>query len=56
VTIGALAQLQLGRALVLSGDKVKAKAAYQDFLDLWKNADPDVPILRQAQAEYAKLQ
>jgi eukaryotic-like serine/threonine-protein kinase len=54
--IGALAHLQLGRALVLSGDKTKAKTAYQDFLTLWKEADPDIPILKQAQAEYAKLQ
>ena len=54
--IGALAHLQLGRAFVLSGDKIKAKAAYQDFLTLWKDADPDIPILRQAQAEYAELQ
>jgi serine/threonine protein kinase/Tfp pilus assembly protein PilF len=54
--IGALAHLQLGRAFVLSGDKIKAKAAYQDFLTLWKDADPDLPILRQAKAEYAQLQ
>jgi eukaryotic-like serine/threonine-protein kinase len=54
--VGALAHLQLGRAYVLSGDKIKAKAAYQDFLNLWKDADPGVPILKQAQAEYAKLQ
>jgi eukaryotic-like serine/threonine-protein kinase len=54
--IGALAHLQLGRVLALSGDTVKAKAAYRDFLTLWKNADPDVPILRQANAEFAKLQ
>jgi len=54
--IGALAHLQLGRAFVLSGDKTKAKAAYHDFLTLWKDADPDVPILRQAKAEHAKLQ
>ena len=53
--IGALAHLQLGRAFALSGDTIKAKAAYQDFLTLWKDADPDVPILRQAKAEYAKL-
>jgi hypothetical protein len=39
----------------LSGDTVKARTAYQDFLALWKNADPDVPILRQAMSEYAKL-
>jgi hypothetical protein len=54
--IGALARLQLGRAFALSGDKTKAKTAYQDFLTLWKDADPDIPILKQAQAEYAKLQ
>jgi serine/threonine protein kinase/tetratricopeptide (TPR) repeat protein len=54
--IGALARLQLGRAFVLSGDKTKARAAYQDFLTLWKDADPDVPILKQAKTEYAKLQ
>ena len=54
--IGALAHLQLGRAFALSGDKTKAKAAYQDFLTLWKDADPDIPILKQAKAEYAKLQ
>ena len=54
--IGALAHLQLGRAFVLSGDKTKAKTAYQDFLTLWKDADPDIPILKQAQAEYARLQ
>jgi eukaryotic-like serine/threonine-protein kinase len=54
--IGALAHLQLGRALVLSGDKAKAKTAYQDFLTLWKDADPDIPIFKQAKAEYAKLQ
>jgi tetratricopeptide (TPR) repeat protein len=53
--IGALAHLQLGRALALSGDKTKAKAAYQDFLTLWKDPDPDIPILQQAKAEYAKL-
>jgi DNA-binding winged helix-turn-helix (wHTH) protein/tetratricopeptide (TPR) repeat protein len=53
--IGALARLQLGRALVLSGDGTKAKTAYRDFLTLWKDADPDIPILKQAKAEYAKL-
>jgi eukaryotic-like serine/threonine-protein kinase len=53
--IGALAHLGLGRAYVLQGDTVKAKAAYQDFLTLWKDADQDIPILRQAKAEYAKL-
>jgi serine/threonine protein kinase/Flp pilus assembly protein TadD len=54
--IGALAHLGLGRAYVLSGDNTKARAAYQDFLALWKDADPDIPILKQAKAEYAKLQ
>lgn len=54
--IGALAHLGLARAYVLQGDTGKARAAYQDFLTLWKDADPDVPILKQAKAEYAKLQ
>ncbi len=54
--IGALAHFQLGRAYGLAGDKTKAKSAYQDFLALWKNADPDIPILKEAKAEYAKLQ
>ncbi len=54
--IGALAHLQLARAYVLQGDISKAKAAYQDFLTLWKDADPDIPILKQAKAEFAKLQ
>ncbi|MGC2659129.1 MAG: winged helix-turn-helix domain-containing protein [Bryobacteraceae bacterium] len=54
--IGAAVRLQLGRAFVLSGDKTKAKAAYQDFLTFWKDADADIPILKQAQAEYANLQ
>ncbi len=54
--IGALAHLQLGRAFTLSGDLARSKTAYQDFLALWKDADPDIPILTQAQAEYAKLQ
>jgi DNA-binding winged helix-turn-helix (wHTH) protein/predicted Zn-dependent protease len=53
--IGALAHLQLGRAYVLAGDKTKARSAYQDFLTLWKGADPNIPILKQAQAEYANL-
>jgi len=52
----ALAHLQLGRAYALSGDTASAKAAYQDFLTLWKDADPDIPILHQAKAEYAKLE
>jgi tetratricopeptide (TPR) repeat protein len=54
--IGALAHLQLGRAYALSGENAKAKTAYQDFLTLWKDADPGIPILKQAKAEYAKLQ
>ncbi len=53
--IGAFAHLGLGRAYVLQGDIPKAKAAYQDFLTLWKDADPDIPVLRKANAEYAKL-
>jgi tetratricopeptide (TPR) repeat protein len=53
--IGALAHLEQGRAFTLTGDKVKAKAAYQEFLTLWKDADPDVPILKQAKAEYSEL-
>ncbi len=52
----ALAQLGLARAYALSGDSSKARTAYQDFLALWKDADPDVPILKQAKSEYAKLQ
>jgi eukaryotic-like serine/threonine-protein kinase len=54
--IGALAHLQIARAYALQGDTAKARAAYQDFLTLWKDADPDIPILKQAKAEYAKLQ
>jgi eukaryotic-like serine/threonine-protein kinase len=54
--IGALADLQLGRAYAMSGDKANARAAYKDFLTLWKDADPDIPILKEAKAEYAKLQ
>jgi predicted Zn-dependent protease len=54
--IGALAHLGLGQAYALSGDSTKARAAYQDFFTLWKNADPDVPILKQARDEYEKLQ
>ena len=54
--LGALARLQLGRAYELSGDRVRARNCYEDFLTLWKDADPDIPILKQAKAEYAKLQ
>ncbi len=53
--IGALAHLQLARAHALSGDIAKAKNAYQSFLTLWKGADPDIPILRDAKVEYSKL-
>ena len=51
----ALVHLQIGRAYAMQGDTAKAKAAYQDFLTLWKDADPDIPILIAAKAEYAKL-
>jgi serine/threonine protein kinase/Flp pilus assembly protein TadD len=54
--IGALAHVGLARACFSSGEAAKAKTAYQDFFALWKDADPDVPILKQAKAEYAKLQ
>jgi len=54
--IGALAHLQLGRAYAILGDSAKARAAYQDFLTLWKDADPDILILQRAKAEYAKLE
>jgi eukaryotic-like serine/threonine-protein kinase len=53
---GALAHLELGRAYAVAGDKAKARAAYQDFLALWKDADADVPVLKEAKAEFAKLQ
>ena len=53
--LGALAHLGLGRAYALQGDTAKARTACQDFLALWKDADPDIPILKQAKAEYAKL-
>jgi hypothetical protein len=53
--VGAAARIQLARSLVVSGDVGKAKTAYQDFLAVWQHADPDVPILRAAKAEYARL-
>jgi hypothetical protein len=53
--IGALAHLGLGRAYALSGDQAKARAAYQDFLSLWKDGDSDIPIFKQAKAEFSKL-
>lgn len=54
--LSPLARLGMARALALQGDAPKARAAYQDFLTLWKDADQDIPILKQAKAEYAKLQ
>ena len=54
--IYAASYVGLGHAYALSRDTAKAKLAYQDFLTLWKDADPDIPILKQAKAEYAKLQ
>jgi hypothetical protein len=54
--VGTLAHLEQGRAFKLSGDLVRAKTAYEDFLKLWEKADGDLPILKQAKAEYAKLQ
>jgi eukaryotic-like serine/threonine-protein kinase len=54
--IGALAHLGLARAYVMQGNTANARAAFKDFLALWKDADPDIPILKQAKAEYAKLQ
>jgi hypothetical protein len=53
--IGAVTYLQLGRAYVLAGDKDKARAAYETFGKLWKDADHDIPILNKAKEEYAKL-
>lgn len=54
--VGALARLQIARAYAMSGNTAKAKTAYQNFLSLWKDADPDIPVLIQAKTEYAKLQ
>jgi len=53
--IGALAHLGLGRAYAMAGDINHAKTAYQNFLVQWKDADADIPILKQARAEYAQL-
>ena len=52
---GALAHLQLGRAYAMAGDTAKAKSAYQDFFTVWKDADPEIPALKRAKAEYSKL-
>ena len=54
--LGALARLDLARAYALESDTAKARTAYQNFFALWKDADPDIPILKEAKAEYAKLQ
>jgi hypothetical protein len=53
--IDAMTRLQLARALALTGDTAKAKSAYSDLLTLWKNADPDIPAVKEARAEYARL-
>lgn len=53
--IGALAHLNIGRAYAMQADFPRARVAYQDFLTLWKDADPDIPIFKEAKAEYAKL-
>jgi tetratricopeptide (TPR) repeat protein len=50
-----LARLQLGRAYLMAGDPARAKTAYKDFLTLWKDADPEIPVYKQAKDEYAKL-
>jgi eukaryotic-like serine/threonine-protein kinase len=54
--LGALAFLWLGRSRALEGNMVAARESYQKFFTLWKDADPDIPILNQAKTEYAKLQ
>ena len=54
--IAVLAYLGLARACTLQGDKAKAQAAYQKFFAIWRDADPDIPVLKQAKAEYVKLQ
>jgi eukaryotic-like serine/threonine-protein kinase len=53
--VGALAHLELGRAYVMAGDEVKGKAAYREFLELWKDGDSNLPVLKQAKLEYAQL-
>lgn len=54
--IGALTHLQLGKTYAIAGDKTKARSSYQDFLALWKDADSDLSVLKQARSEYAQLQ
>ncbi|MGA3018794.1 MAG: hypothetical protein ABSF62_16870 [Bryobacteraceae bacterium] len=53
--IGPMARLQLARALYASGDRVKSAAVYKDLLALWKDADPDIPVVQEARAESARL-
>ena len=53
--MAALARLQLARALALAGDTVKARSAYNDLFTLWKSADLDIPVLKQARAEYVRI-
>jgi hypothetical protein len=53
--LGALAHLQLGRAYAGAEDKAKARTMFEDFLSLWQDADPDIPVLREAKVEYARL-
>jgi hypothetical protein len=53
--VGVLARLQLGRAYAMSGDKDRTRSAYREFLTLWKDADADLPVLKQAKGEYAKV-
>jgi tetratricopeptide (TPR) repeat protein len=54
--IGPLARLQLGRTQKMMGDNASARKSYEEFLSIWKDADPEIPIYRQAKAEYAQLQ
>jgi len=54
-TVLSLSYLGLARGSALAGDTAKAKKAFQDFFELWKDADPDIPLLQQAKAEYAKV-
>jgi eukaryotic-like serine/threonine-protein kinase len=54
--IGPLARLQLGRAQKMMGDNTSARKSYEEFLNIWKDADADLPVYRQAKAEYAQLQ
>jgi hypothetical protein len=56
VLLGSLAHFQLARAYALQSDTAKARTAYKDFLALWQDADPDIPILKEAKAEFEKLQ